>query len=97
MRMRRFARVQDGRVAEVTAFTTDPVGIFHPDLCWVEVAEPSDVALGWLYDGTRFSEPVDRVVPSPEITLAGLQAQLAALTARIAALSDDRAEQQIPE
>lgn len=52
-----WALIKNGAVAEITEI--DPTGRFHPSLNW----EPcgADVRVGWVWDGSSFSEP-----PAPE-------------------------------
>lgn len=80
-----FALVLDGVVAEVAAAKFE----VHSDLSWHDLTgitptpEP-----GWTFDGTTFAAPPVVVVPEAAApTLASLQAQLATLTAQIAALA----------
>jgi len=80
-----YARVQDSRVVELLESDRDPTGFFNEQVTWIVV--PNDqVGLGWLYDGTSFFMPAPASMPSPQTTLVELQAQLAALSARISAL-----------
>lgn len=59
MTMKTYARIHDGRVAELFATDGNIAELFHPALVWVECG--SDVQVGWLYDSGVFSEP-----PQPE-------------------------------
>ena len=80
-----YARVQDGRVVELLESDRDPAGFFNEQVTWVVV--PNDqVGLGWFYNGISFLPPTPASMPSPQTTLVELQAQLAALSARINAL-----------
>ena len=83
--MNRYARIQDGLVAEVFETEHDVSTLFHPALVWVRVPEGQSVGDGWAYESGSFSQ---RTVapPAPEPTLAELQAQLQILTARISVL-----------
>ena len=84
--MKTFARVQDGRVVELLKTEASLTGRFHPALAWFEVSSVLGIAEGWSYDGEQFTPPPP-TEPAPSPTLEALQAQLANLTAQIAALS----------
>ena len=82
--MNRYARIQDGLVAEVFETEHDITTLFHPALVWVRVPEGQSVEDGWAYENGSFSQ---RAIapPAPGPTIAELQAQLQILTARISA------------
>jgi hypothetical protein len=83
--MNRYARIQDGFVAELFATDDDIRTLFNPALVWIPIPDGEAVAEGWTHsDGVFAAPPV--VPPPPEPTLSELQAQLQALAARIAAL-----------
>ena len=90
MTTRRFARVQDGRVAEVFTTEGDLETLFNPALTWVDVTDEPGVTEGWLQDGGRFTAPAP-IAPPPGPSLAELQQQLRTLGAKIAALNSDEA------
>jgi hypothetical protein len=50
-----YARIEDGRVAELFDTDEDIHELFHPALRWVECGPL--VSVGWTYDGVNFSEP----------------------------------------
>jgi hypothetical protein len=84
--MRIYARIQNGIVAELLKTEGDITRMFNWALVWVDVSSQADVAEGWHFDGTQFITPASPqpVAQIPSIT--ELQAQLAALSAQIAAL-----------
>lgn len=61
--MSKWARINDGRVAEIT--NIDPAGRFHPSIQWVAFDGRKSVSVGWAYDGSKFSEPT----PEPDQTI----------------------------
>ncbi len=86
--MKTYARIQDGRVAELLKTDGDIANMFNPGLVWVDVSAHSEVGAGWLFDGTNFRAPSPPPPPHAAVaTIADLQAQLAAVSAQIAALS----------
>ncbi len=55
--MRKYARIDDRKVAELFDTDGDISTMFHPDLDWVEVKKgDGPVAQGWSYNG-QFSPP----------------------------------------
>ncbi|MDE2197907.1 MAG: hypothetical protein KGJ41_02705 [Rhodospirillales bacterium] len=84
--MKQYARVADGRIAELFSTDGDITRLFHASLRWVEVTGTA-VAVGWVEKGAGFVAPA--LVPASLVvpTVAELQAELATLSARIAALS----------
>lgn len=52
--MKTFARIDDGRVAEI--LTAEELPEFHPSLVWVEANQAVEV--GWTYEGQFFAAPV---------------------------------------
>ena len=48
-----WARLLDNRVIELTPH--DPAGRYHPDLCWIEAGE--DTEIGMVHDGDGFRRP----------------------------------------
>ena len=86
--MKTYARIQDGRVAELFATDDDITKMFHRDITWVNVSMVQDVAVGWGYDGQRFALPPTPVPAPPSISLLDLQAQIAELSAKIEALAE---------
>ena len=83
--MNRYARIQDGVVAELFATADDITTLFNPALVWVPWPEGITIAEGWLYENGTFTPPAPVSSP-PEPSLAELQAQLQALEARVSAL-----------
>jgi len=85
--MRTYARIQDGIVAEVLKTDGDITRMFNPALVWVDVSSQADVTEGWHFDGTKFTAPAIPHTSAQTPGIAELQAQLATLSAQIAALS----------
>jgi len=86
--MKTFARIQDGRVAELLHTGGDITSMFNPSLRWIDVSAQPEIAEGWTFDGAGFAPPAAPPPPPPAPTLAELQSQLALLSAQIAALVD---------
>ena len=86
MTSRTYARIDQGRVAEVFTTHEDLEALFNPGLVWVDVTSQPHVAEGWLYDGQHLAAPAPSAAPAGP-SLAELQEQLQALTARMAAFS----------
>ncbi len=57
MTAKTYARIADGRVAEL--FVTDhEIGrLFHPSLVWIAVPQALPVAVDWRHDGKDFVAP----------------------------------------
>jgi hypothetical protein len=87
MTMRKFARIDDGLVAELLTTDGDITAMFSPALIWIDVSNGPAVAEGWRYDGTNFLPPAPVPAAPTGPTIADLQAQIAALAAELAALS----------
>ena len=85
--MKKFARILDGRVVEITSGDTDIVGKFHPDLVWVDASAADGVCEGWSYDNASFAAPPPASPAPVQPGLPELRAQLAALLARVEALA----------
>ena len=96
--MTTYARIMDGRVAEIIAIDSDPPieERYHPDVVATCVtlkgAQIQNVTEGHTYDGSSFAAPVAPEAPAlAEPTKAELLAQIAALMAKVEALSDSAA------
>jgi hypothetical protein len=85
--MKTYARIQDGLVAELLKTGGDITSMFNPALVWVDVSSRPGIAEGWHFDGTNFAPPAAPPPAAPAPTIAGLQAQLAAISAQLATLS----------
>lgn len=85
--MKTYARIQEGRVAELLTTGGDISTMFHRDIIWVDVTSVNGIAVGWEYDGRHFSAPSAPEPASSSVTLSGLQAQLALLSSQLATLS----------
>ncbi len=83
---RTYARIQEGRVAEVFTTQGDLEQLFNSALVWVDVTDQPGVAEGWLTDGEKFTAPVPVSAPHGP-SLAELQEQLRTLGAKIALLT----------
>lgn len=56
--MARYARIADGRVAEIINLNgVDPAEAFHPDIAATIVPAGADVEIGWSYEDGAFSAP----------------------------------------
>ncbi len=84
--MRTFARIQDGLVVERFNTNQDIATLFNPALVWIDATDTPAVAEGWTFDGHNFAPPALMPAP-PTQSLAGLHAELQALTAKIESLS----------
>jgi hypothetical protein len=83
--MRDYARILDGRVAEIFSTDQDISTLFNPALVWVDVTGKG-VAAGWTWDGNSFAAPALPLPAASSLSLADLQAQIAALGAQLASL-----------
>jgi hypothetical protein len=54
--MSKYARIEQGVVAETFETEGDIATMFHPSIAWVLCA--GDITAGFIYDGTEFSPPV---------------------------------------
>jgi hypothetical protein len=86
--MKTYARINNGIVAELLETDGDITGMFHSALVWVDISSQAGVKEGWQFDGTNFTAPSTHQTIAQAPSLAQLQAQLAILSAQIAALSD---------
>jgi len=85
--MRTYARIQDGRVAELVTTSSDISTMFHPALTWVDASSVTGVAEGWTYGGAVFSRAVIPEVAPPALSISGMQAQLEIFAAQLAILT----------
>ena len=85
--MRTYARIQDGSVAELLKTGSDVTQMFHPSLVWVDVSADPQIREGWRFDGKEFSPPQEPAEQASAPTIAELQAQLASIEAKLAAVS----------
>ena len=85
--MKTYARIEHGRVAELVSTDGDLARLYHPSLAWREVTSTA-VQPGWIVTATGFAPP-PAPIPTPELlpSLPQLQADLAALIARVAAFT----------
>lgn len=65
--MAKYARILNGRVAEILQLDADPAALFHADLVATMRPATPDVEEGWSWDGTKFS-------PAPAPALEDLRA-----------------------
>jgi len=93
--MRKFARIQDGRVVELFTHPTDISSMFHPALVWLDVSSMNPtVAEGWNYDGVALSPPVRQQTATAPTILDDLQRQILALTAQVESMKRSQASAQ---
>lgn len=85
--MKTYARIQDGLVAELMTTGSDVTQMFHPSLIWIDVSADTPIKEGWRFDGKGFSPPHEPTEPASALTVGELQAQLASIEAKLAALS----------
>lgn len=83
----RFAYINNGIVYD--SIMVRPESIFDANYASQFVEVPEEVRSGWTFDGTNFAPPPDYeiIASSAEPTKEELMAELAALTAKINALS----------
>lgn len=93
--MTTYARIVDGKVAEIIVIDGDPPieDRYHPDVVATCVAlkgaQVQNVTEGYTYDGSSFAAPVAPEAPAvAEPTKAELLAQIEALMAKVEALPD---------
>ncbi len=84
--MKTYARIQDDAVVELLTTDLDMTDRFNPALIWIDVTGVSGIAPGWRKDAHGFLPPP---APSPVAapSLTQLKAQLATISAQLAALS----------
>lgn len=85
--MKTFARMQDGRVAELLTTDMDIRTMFHPSLVWQDVTAVAGITVGWRYDAGQWFAPEPASAPTAAPSLTDLQSRLAALSAQIAAMA----------
>jgi hypothetical protein len=82
--MKTYARIDAGAIAELLTTALDITTLFYPSLTWVDVTGLT-VQVGWLQQGGGYVAPPSATNSLPAPSLADLQAQLASLSAQIAA------------
>lgn len=87
MTTKTFARIQDGLVAEMLTTASDITSLFNPALVWLDVSSVAGVSPGWTYKAGDFAPPPQPPPAASPPTIADLQAQLAVLSQRLAALT----------
>ena len=80
---KKFARIEDGIVAEAGYFDSIE-DRFHPSLVWVEC--PEEVGPGWSYEGGKFAPPATQVQTQEEL----VQSITNAVQARLDAFARER-------
>lgn len=85
--MKTYARIQDGLVAELLKTDGNITSMFNPGLIWMDVTSQPGIAENWQFDGTNFAPPSVPPPAAPVPTIAELQAQIAVISAQLAALS----------
>ena len=88
--MRTYARIQNGVVAETLKTSSDITKMFNPALVWVDITSQGQIREGWHFDGKTFSPPAEPAAAAAMPTISELRAQIAALDAKITALSDHK-------
>ncbi len=86
--MKTYARISNNVVAELLMTEMDPSDLFYPSLQWVDVTAQPSVQVGYVLVSDGFQPPpavATVVIAIP--TLIQLQAELAKLSAQIAALT----------
>jgi hypothetical protein len=86
--MKTYARIANNAVAELLTTASDPSLLFYPSLQWIDVTAQPGIQVGYVQDPSGFRTPPP---PAPVViqmpTLTQLQAELASLSAQIAALT----------
>jgi hypothetical protein len=86
--MKKYARINNGLVAELLTTDGDIAAMFNPAIVWIDVTSQQAIAESWSYDGTNFAPPPPPP-PTPTVpTIADMQAQLTILAAQLSALSN---------
>ena len=86
--MKTYARIGNNAVLELLATTANPSLLFHPTLQWVDVTAQPGIQVGFVQGASGFVPPPPPpllAIQSP--TLSQLQAELAILSAQIAAFT----------
>ena len=78
---------QDGLIVELLKTDSDITNKFNPALFWVDVSSHADIVEGWRFDGKNFTAPPAPPPAAAVPTIAELQAQIAVISAQLAALS----------
>lgn len=86
--MKKYARIQDGLVAELLTTDGDIVAMFNPAIVWIDASSESGIAEGWSFDGMSFAPPPAPPAAPSAPTIAELQARIAILAAELAVLSN---------
>jgi hypothetical protein len=85
--MRTYARIQNGRVAELVTTSSDISTMFHLALTWVDASSVVGIEEGWTCDGSGFSKAAIPVGAQSAVTISEMQAQLAIFAAQLETLS----------
>jgi hypothetical protein len=85
--MKKFARINDGLVAELLMTEGDIAAMFNPAIVWIDVSSGPAIAEGWSFDGRNFAPPPPPPPAPSAPTIAELQARIAILAAELAALA----------
>lgn len=87
MSMKKYARVQNGIVAELLVTEGNISEMFAPGIIWVDASSVQNVTEGWLVEGGQFVQPTVPEISNKRLpTLTELRQQLAFLEGRIAEL-----------
>jgi hypothetical protein len=86
--MRTYARIQNGRVAELITTSSDISTMFHLALTWVDASSVAGIAEGSIYDGSGFSKAVVPEDAPATVSISEMKAQLAIFSAQLETLSN---------
>ena len=81
--MKKYARVQNGIVAELLVTEGNISEMFAPGIIWVDASSVQNVTEGWLVEGGQFVQPTVRRCVRTELraaTRVPKAAQIASLT-----------------
>jgi hypothetical protein len=79
-----YARVVNGVVMELFSTAANIATLFPASIVWVDVTNVSGVQVGWVQQpGGGFAAPAAQTPTVPVVTLASVQAQLAALQTEV--------------
>lgn len=84
--MKTYARIQDGRVAELLTTAANPATLYHSSLRWIDASGMQGVSIGWEYDGSRFKPSPLQPTTTPKPSIEELQSRLSLISAQVAAL-----------
>lgn len=87
MSEKKYARIENGLVAELLVTDGNISEMFVPGIVWIDVSSVRNVSEGWRFEGGQFIQPaLPERSNNSSPSLKELQQQLAALGARVAEL-----------